>query len=45
MKIRLHTHLQLENVKIDSIDVVVTLDEANQQTEAVVDEDLKIKKV
>ena len=45
MKTWLHTHLQLEDVKIDSIDVVVTFDGENQQIEAVVHEDLKIKKV
>ena len=45
MKTWLHTHLQLEDVKVDSIDVVVTLDGENQQIEAVVREDLKIKKV
>ena len=37
----MHTHLQLEDVKIDSIDVVVTLDGENQQIEALVHEDLK----
>ena len=41
MKTWLHTHLQLEDVKIDSIDVVVTLGGENQQIEALVHEDLK----
>ena len=41
MKTSLHTHLQLEDVKIDSIDVVVTLGGEKQQIEALVHEDLK----